>query len=413
MSGIWIAIGVGLLGVVVTYILQTGELITSYIPWVQANSFVLTAIPLFIFMGEILLHTGASEMTYRGASRWLAWAPGGLLHSNIGSCAMFAAISGSSAATAATIGTVAIPSLKKRGYDTRMTLGSLAAGGTLGILIPPSITMIVYGAIGGVSVGRLFAGGVLPGIMLSVMFMVFIGIMSIRNPNIAPREATFSLKGLVQSLVDLWPIVILMGVVLGGIFGGVFTPTEAAAVGASTALIIGLILRQLTWQGLQDSLKSAVVTACMGLFIIIGATMLGSVLALVGTGKALAAFLVSLALPPKIIVLIVGAIYLVLGCIMEGLAIIVVTTPIILPAMVAIGVDPVWFGVMLVVLVELGLLTPPVGVNLFIIQGISGSHLGEVFRGTIPFFLIMVVGFIIMVFLPDIVLWLPSIIFGS
>ena len=413
MSGIWIAVGIGLLGVIVCYVLQTGVVITSYIPWVTANSFVLTAIPLFIFMGEILLHSGASEMTYRGASKWFAWAPGGLLHSNIGSCAMFAAISGSSAATAATIGTVAIPSLKRRKYDTKMTLGSLAAGGTLGILIPPSITMIVYGAIGEVSVGQLFAGGILPGIMLSVMFMLYIGIMAARNPRLAPKEEAFSLKGLAQSFADLWPIIILVGIILGGIFGGVFTPTEAAAVGASAALLIGLGLRQLTGNGVQASLVTAVLITCMGLFIIIGSTMLGSVLALVGTGKALAAFLVSLVLPQKVIILIVAAIYLVLGCIMEGLAIVVVTTPIILPAMVAIGVDPVWFGVMLVMLVELALLTPPVGINLFIIQGISGSSLGEVFRGTIPFFLIMVLGFIIVVFAPSLVLWLPSLIFGS
>lgn len=413
MSGIWIAIGVGLLGVAVTYIFQTGEAITSYIPWVTANSFILTAIPLFIFMGEILLHSGASEMIYRGASKWFAWAPGGLLHSNIGSCAMFAAISGSSAATAATIGTVAIPSLRKRNYDDRMTLGSLAAGGTLGILIPPSITMIVYGAIGEVSVGQLFAGGIIPGIMFSVMFMIYIGIRAARNPTIAPKETAFSISGLVQSFVDLWPIIILMGIILGGIFGGVFTPTEAAAIGAFTALLIALVLRQLTWQNLREALVSSVTTSCMMLFIIMGATMLGSVLALMGTAKALAAFLVSLVVPTKVIVLLIGAIYLVLGCVMEGLAIIVVTTPVILPAMIAIGVDPVWFGVLLVVLVELGLLTPPVGVNLFIIQGISGSTLGEVFRGTIPFFLIQIVGFLILVFIPEIVLWLPSVLFGS
>ena len=237
--------------------------------------------------------------------------------------------------------------------------------------------------------------------------------MAARNPRLAPKEEAFSLKGLAQSFADLWPIIILVGIILGGIFGGVFTPTEAAAVGASAALLIGLGLRQLTWKGLQASLVTAVLITCMGLFIIIGSTMLGSVLALVGTGKALAAFLVSLVLPQTVIILIVAAIYLVLGCIMEGLAIVVVTTPIILPAMVAIGVDPVWFGVMLVMLVELALLTPPVGINLFIIQGISGSSLGEVFRGTIPFFLIMVLGFIIVVFAPSLVLWLPSLIFGS
>ena len=413
MSGIWIAIGLGLLGVVVCYALQTGIQLTSYIPWETANSFIMTAIPLFIFMGEILLHSGASEMIYSGASKWLAWAPGGLLHSNIGACTMFAAISGSSSATAATIGTVAIPSLRKRGYEMTLTLGSLAAGGTLGTLIPPSITMIVYGAMGQVSVARCFAGGVVPGLMWSGMFMTYIAIRAARNPRLAPKEITFSLRGLLFSFSELWPVFVLMGLVLGGIFSGFVTPTEAAALGVSGALAIGLGKRQLTWQGLRESLVNAVMTACMVIFIIMGANMLGSVLALVGTAKALALFVSNLTLPPIVVILIISAVYIMLGCVMEGLSIVVITTPIVLPTVVALGFDPVWFGVALVMLMEMGLLTPPVGVNLFVIQGIAGCDLGEVVKGAMPFFLIQVIGFLPVVFFPSIILWLPTLIFGS
>lgn len=411
MSGIWIAVGIGIVGVIVCYVLQTGIALTTYIPWVTANSFVMTAIPLFVFMGEILLHCGASEMIYKGASKWLAWAPGGLFHSNIGSCALFAAISGSSMATAATIGTIAIPSLKKRDYDWKMTLGSLAAGGTLGILIPPSITMIVYGSIGEVSIGRLFAGGIIPGIMISLMFMVYIGIRTARNPQLAPREEAFSLRGLMSGLVDLWPVIVLMFIILGGIFSGFVTPTEAAALGVSGALLIALGLRRLTWQNLRESLVSSVTITCMLLFIIIGATMLGSVLALVGTARALAMWITGTGLSPTGVIILLCIIYILLGCVMEGLAIVVVTTPVILPAVVAIGLDPVWFGVFLVVMVELGLLTPPVGINLFVIQGISGSDLGEVVRGAMPFFLIMLLAVALMIAFPSIVLWLPTLFF--
>jgi len=238
MSGIWIAVGMGIVALIALYFFQTGVTLVTHLPFGISNSFILTAIPLFIFMGTILQHCGASEMIYRGASKWLAWVPGGLFHSNIGSCALFAAISGSSVATQATIGTMAIPALRKRGYDEKIALGSLAAGGTLGILIPPSITMIVYGAIGGVSIGRLFAGGMIPGIVLSMMFMTYIAIRALRNPQLAPSEAPFSLRGVLSSFADLWPIFVLMVIVLGGIFTGFATPTEAAALGASGSLLI-------------------------------------------------------------------------------------------------------------------------------------------------------------------------------
>lgn len=413
MSGIWIAIGLGIVGLVTLFIIGQGGTLVAYIPWVTSSSFILTAIPLFIFMGEILLHSGISEKIYRGASKYLAWAPGGLLHSNIGACSLFAAISGSSAATAVTIGTVALPELMRRGYNERLSLGSLAAGGTLGVLIPPSITMIVYGAVAGVSVGKLFAGGIIPGIMLSLMFMVYIGIRAVRNPNLAPKETAFSPRDLLSGLADLWPIFVIMSIVLGSIFTGFATPTEAAALGASGALSIALGYRRLTWHILRLSLVNAVTTTSMVMFIIIGATMVGSVLSLAGTAKALGLFIADLEMSPIGVLLIVSLVYILLGTVMEGLSIVVVTTPVILPAVVALGFDPVWFGVLLVVLTETGMLTPPVGLILFIVQGIAGSKLEEVVMGAMPFFLILVLGLLLIIAFPSLVLWIPSLLFSS
>ena len=290
--GIQIAFALALTGIIGFFFYTGGPGMTSLIPFRTLDSFVLTAIPLFIFMGEVLLKCGASDMIYRGVSKLFAWAPGGLLHSNVGACAMFAAISGSSPATAATIGTVAIPALKKRGYDTNLTLGTLAAGGTLGILIPPSINMIVYGMLTNSSVGRLFAGGIMPGIMLAGIFMVYVAIRTIINPRVAPREQAFSIKGLFLSFFDLWPLYILAVIVLGGIFGGFITPTEAAAMGCGGALIIALALRRLSWQNLRGALFSSVNTTCMVLFILVGASILSGFFARAGIPIAMSEWLI-------------------------------------------------------------------------------------------------------------------------
>lgn len=413
MSGLWIAIGMGLVALIALYFFGTSPFLITYQPYIVSESFVMTAIPLFIFMGAILQYCGAADLIYRGASRWLAWAPGGLFHSNIGACSLFAAISGSSVATLATIGTMALPALRKRGYDEKLALGSLAAGGTLGILIPPSITMIVYGYIGEVSVGRLFAGGIIPGVILSGLFMTYIAMRALRNPQLAPREERFSLKNLMLGFFDLWPVFVLMFIILGGIFTGFASPTEAAALGASGALLIALGFRRLTWQNLLDSVKGAVRVTCMLMFIIIGASMLGSALARLGTARAMATLLTGLDVPLIGVILAVVVFYLVMTCFVEGLALIVITTPVFLPALTAIGVDPIWYGVLLVVLVEMGLLTPPVGLNLFVIQGMARAKFTTVVRGTMPFFFVQMAGLTLIIAFPKLVLWLPSLIFGS
>ena len=381
---------------------------TAVIPFGTLNNFVLTAIPLFIFMGEVLGRCGASEMIYSSASKWLAWAPGGLLHTNIGACAVFASISGSSPATAATIGSVAIPRMKERNYDTKLILGSVAGGGTLGILIPPSITMIIYGMLSQTSVGALFAGGVFPGIMLAIMYMIYIAIRVIKNPKLAPHEKLPTGKELVFSLIGMWPFVIMAIVVLGGIFGGIMTPTEAAAVGSSVAIIIGLIMRQLTWQVFRVSVVEAVKTSCMVLFILMGAFVFAGFLADTRVPSTIATFVAELGWSALPILLTIYLLYIFLGCFIDPGSIMVVTIPAILPILKSFGIDLIWFGVIAVVLSEIGMITPPMGLNLFVVQGISKDEFGQVVIGIVPYFFIMLLGIVVLSVFPSIILWFPS-----
>lgn len=409
--GVPIAIGLGLSGVVAFYILRGTAGVVPEVAFDFANNFILTAIPLFILMGEVMVRCGLSEQIYSGTSKWLRWAPGGLLHANIGTCALFAAISGSSPATAATVGTVAVPALGKRGYDSNLTVGSLAAGGTLGILIPPSINLIVYGAMAGVSVGRLFAGGILPGIMLSGMFMLYIAIRVMKNPTLAPHES-FSLRELPSSFLDLWPIFVIMGIVLGGIFSGVFTPTEAAAIGAASAMIISFVKRRLTWRILLQSLEGTVNVTAMVLIIVVGASIIASFLAFLGLPRELAEFVGRSNLPAWGILGLIFLLYIFLGCFMDGISAMLMTLPAILPLIRLLGHDALWFGVVLVILTEIGLLTPPVGVNVFVLKAISGKSLKDVFIGSAPFFFIMLLALLIVTIFPSIITWLPKIIMG-
>lgn len=411
--GMHIAISLAMVGVIGFLIFYGNTGLAALVPFSTLDSFILTAIPLFIFMGEILVQCGASDMIYRGTSRLLAWLPGGLFHSNIGACAMFAAISGSSPATAATIGTVAIPELKKRGYDVHITLGSLAAGGTLGILIPPSINMIVYGVVAEESIGQLFAGGVIPGIILSGMFMIYIGFRAVRNPRLAPKEAALSIKGAALSFIDLWPLYVLAIIVLGGIFGGFMTPTEAAAIGASASLLIAMVLRRFSWALLKSSLASSLETACMVLFIIVGASIMASFLSRAGIPTAVSQMIVESGVSNLVILLAIYAIYTFLGCFIDPVSILLLTAATVLPIVEQMGFDLIWFGVMYVVLAEIGMITPPMGLNLFVIQGISREDLWKVVIGSVPFFFIMLVGIALFTAFPSIILWLPTLLFRS
>lgn len=413
LAGLGVAVTIILVSVAGFYLLKGNPGLVIYVPYNTADSFVLTAIPLFIFMGEVLVQCGISEMLYRGVSKWLAWAPGGLLHANIGACGIFSAISGSSVATAATIGTIAIPALEERGYDRRLSFGSLAGGGTLGILIPPSITMIIYGMLASVSVGRLFAGGVIPGLLFIVFFMTYIGLRCLRNPSLAPKEEKFSLKTALLGSKDFWPMVLLIVVVLGGIFGGVVTPTEAAALGSFAALVMAVCFRpKQFWTILRKSLASSLETTCMVMFIVVSAYMFSALLSALRAPEQLVILVERSGLPGLAVLMLIYLLYLFLGCFIDVTSAIVMTSGAVLPLVSSFGYDLVWFGVVLVVLVEVGLLTPPMGLNLFVIQGISKRPLNEVVIGAWPFFTIEIFGIGLFTAFPMLILWLPTLFYG-
>ncbi|GGC58927.1 hypothetical protein GCM10011504_41430 [Siccirubricoccus deserti] len=377
------------------------------VSWGSLNSFTLTAIPLFLLMAEILLRSGVGARAYRGLGRVTGRLPGGLLQTNIAGCALFAAINGSSVATAATIGTVALPEMRARGYDQRMAAGSLAAGGTLGILIPPSIAMIVYATFTETSVSKLFAAGILPGLAMTGMFMAFIAWRALRNPATAPRAVPDG-RGLGAMAGDLLPFVLLIGLVLGSIYGGVATPTEAAAVGVLGGVALAALFGRCDAEVLGASLAATVRTTASVLFIVLAAALLSYSLGVTGIGRAVAEWIVGLGLPRLGFLLAVAVLYIILGCFIDSLAMIVITVPLLHPVLLAYGIDPVWFGVLLVVLIEMGQITPPFGINLFVIQGIGGGRFEDVAAGTVPYVALMGVLIALLLAFPGMALWLPG-----
>lgn len=412
LLGQWIAFALGSVGLIGLFLLGNQQLLSSIgsVAWNSINSFELTAVPLFLFMGEIILQSGVSNRFYRGASCWMGRLPGGLLQSNIFACSVFAAISGSSVATAAAIGSVATPELIKRGYDRPMVFGSLAAGGTLGILIPPSIPMIVYGAMVEESVSKLFMAGLIPGLITALMYMSYIAIRCIINPGLTPSSVekyTWTQRG--RALVDMSFFFVLIVVILGGIYFGIMTPTEAAAIGTALALIISKINRGLSKSSLVNAMLKAIKTTCMVLFIVIGTQMLSYMLVRTGINRSLTEWVAGMDLQPAVFLVVVVIIYMVLGCLMEGLSMIFLTLPVLWPIVQAMGFDPIAFGVILVILIELGQITPPVGMNLFVIKGVSEGHpLSEVIAGAWPYFFILLATVVILAMFPGLALWLPS-----
>jgi len=411
LSGMWVGLALGAAGLLYLFLFLPMQTKTvSIIFWNASNSFILAAIPLFVFMGEILLRSGIGNQLYRGMSIWLGKVPGSLAHTNIAACSLFAAVSGSSIATAATIGTVAIPEMLKRGYDRKITFGSIAGGGTLGILIPPSIAMILYGAVCQVSVGQLFIAGVIPGILLALMFMTYIGIRALLQPELMPRTAEkINWK---QGISAVWltaPTLLLILIILGGIYAGVTTPSEAGAVGAVAALLLALAYRKLNWRILQESLLGALQTTCMIMLIVMGALTLSFAIGNAGIPRAMIEWVSSFQVPNIVILTFIYLLYIALGCFFEGVSLLLMTIPISFPLVMALGYDPVWFGVMIVIVLEMAMLTPPVGLNLYVIHGLSGGRpMSEVILGTLPFFLIECVGLALFTAFPRIVLFLPS-----
>ena len=372
-------------------------------------SSALTAVPLFILMSEILQRGGVSPRVYRGLSTLCAPLPGGLLQTNIAGCAMFSAICGSSVATAATIGNVALPQLIARKYDGALSAGSLAAGGTLGILIPPSLVMIIYGAFTDTSVARLFMAGIVPGLLLTALFMLYIAVHAKLVPGAVPKEpGPSSILEVMRAFSDLLPFLVLIVLVFGSLYLGFATPTEAAAIGCALAIVINAVWGQLSKALLVDALRETVRASGALLFIVFSAALFSYAITFAGVGEDLTRFVVNLQLSKYELFLVVFLLYLVLGCFVEGLGMIVITVPLLHPVMQQYGVDPVFFGIMLVIFVELGLITPPVGINLFVIQSTWGGRLSEVIRGAMPFVLMMIVLLGILVIWPGIVMWLPD-----
>ena len=379
------------------------------IAWSTSTEFLLVAIPLFILLGEILLRAGIAARMYQALSCWFTWLPGGLMHSNIGACALFAATSGSSVATAATIGTLAEPQIHRRGYNERLFLGTLASGGTLGILIPPSINIIIYGALTDTSIPKLYLAGILPGVVLAGLFMLVVFGACILRPGWGGRNEPVPWGLRLRSLADLLPPVFIFAVVIGSIYLGWATPTESAALGVVSAVLLAAFYRRLGWATLRRAFEGTMRTTAMVMFIIVAAYFLNFVLAGIGLTALLTDFIADLNLSRLSTLIIVILFYLVLGFFMETLTLMITTIPIIAPIVIALGYDPVWFGIVLMILIETALVTPPIGLNLYVVQGIRrGGSVNDVIIGAIPFVAAMLVMIILLVMFPQIALFLPG-----
>ena len=420
LSGVWIGFSLFIAGIsgmllykinlppTISIWTKIGGLIANSV-WNSINSWSLTALPLFILMGEILFRTAMSTRLLNGLVPWLTRIPGRLLHINIVACSLFAAVSGSSAATTATVGKITLSELSKRGYDRSLAIGSLAGAGTLGFLIPPSLIMIIYGILSDSSIGKLFIGGIIPGLVLGGMYSFYIMIVAFVKPSIVPKEQEkYSIKERLIASKELIPVLGLIFVVLGGIYLGFTTPTEAAAIGVLGAYILAIYFKNLTWENFRLSLLNAVKTTVMICFIIMGAAFLSQVVGFVGIARALSMYIAGLHLSPYFLIFVLGIMYLILGMILDGISIVVMTLPIVLPIVLNAGFSPLWFGIFLVIMVELSQITPPVGFSLFVIQGISDEPIGNILKATFPFFIIMILMVILLTAFPELALYLPE-----
>lgn len=411
LVGLPIAVSMALVGIIGGIAAYGAPFMDSIAPvvWGVHNENLLTCIPLFVLLGELLLRSGIADRMYIALSAWLGRLPGGLLHTNIGSCALFAATSGSSVATAATVGTVALPSLQRRGYSMRGALGSLAAGGTLGILIPPSVNMIVYGSLTNNSIGQLFIAGIIPGLLLTALFMLYIGVSSVLSGEVM-REAKVPLADKLRSLVHLVPPLVVFGIVMGSLYFGIATTTESAALGVMAALGFVWHSGKMSRELLRNCFISTARVSGMILLIMTAAFVLNLAISLTGVAEAMTKWVTSLGLSPTGLILALIVFYLVLGMFMDVLSMQVATIPITYPIAVAVGIDPIWFGIFIVLMCELGLITPPVGMNLFVVHGIRPDQGGieDAIWGALPYALIMIAFTLLLLAVPQLVTFLPS-----
>ena len=410
-SGVWIGLtlaGVAWIGMELFSSRPAGDAMAVTI-WGSSSSWTLTALPLFIWMGEILFRTKLSESMFKGLAPWVNWLPGRLLHTNVIGCTIFAAVSGSSAATCATIGKMTLPELTRRGYPPDQIIGSLAGAGTLGLLIPPSIIMIVYGVSAEVSISRLFVAGILPGLILASLFSGYIIVWSLLNrKQIPPSADSFTLAQKIFESRHLIPVIGLIAAVLGSIYSGVATATEAAAVGVVGSIVLSALQGSLNWNTFRDALMGATRLYCMIALILAGAAFLTLSMGYIGLPRHLAEFVSSLGLSPFLLIMALTVFYSILGCFLDGISMVVLTMGVLLPTVQAANIDLLWFGIFIVIVVEMAQITPPVGFNLFVLQGMTGKEITYIARVTLPFFFLMCFMVLLLWFAPGIATWLPG-----
>ena len=410
-TGIWVAIsmiGVSSIGMMLFSPRPVGDAMATTI-WGASSSWTLTALPLFVWMGEILFRTKLSENLFKGLAPWMQKLPGGLIHVNVVGCALFAAISGSSAATVATVGKMSIPELRKRKYPETILLGSLAGSGTLGLLIPPSIILIIYGVTVQESIAKLFIAGIIPGIMIALIFMSYVIVWSLINKQSMPVSLeTFSFLEKIKKSKQLMPVILLILAVIGSIYTGIATATEAASLGVVGALILSYLQKSLTKETFKASLLGATKTSCMIAFILAGATFLSLAMGFTGLPRNLAIWIQGMELSPYVLIFVLMVFYIILGMFLDGISAVVLTMAIIEPMIRQAGFDMIWFGIFLVIVVEMAQITPPVGFNLFVLQGMANKDMGFIAKSAFPLFLLMIFALIIIIFFPELVLWMPQ-----
>ncbi|MEQ5776790.1 MULTISPECIES: TRAP transporter large permease [unclassified Thalassospira] len=410
-AGLWVALSlfaIGIIGLEFFSGAQTGPVMATT-AWSSIATWSLAPLPLFIWMGEILFRSRLSEDMFTGLAPWLNKLPGRLLHVNILGCGIFAAVSGSSAATAATIGRMSIPELRKQGYADKLILGTLAGSGTLGLLIPPSIILIVYGVSAELSIARLFIAGVLPGIMLIVMFMGFVMIWAtIHKDKMPPAAPSMPFMDKIRASGRLIPVILLITAVIGSIYGGIATPTEAAAFGVVGALVLSGFSRTLNWASFVDGLMGATRTSCMICFILAGASILTVAMGFTGIPRELAGLISDMNLSPYALLAMLTLFFIVMGCFLDGISVVVLTTSVILPMVQAANIDLLWFGIYVVLVVEMSQITPPVGFNLFVLQGLTGKNLFSIALAALPFFFLLMAAVALITIFPGIATWLPT-----
>jgi tripartite ATP-independent transporter DctM subunit len=410
-SGVWIGLSLLAVGMVAMQFVSSrpvGDAMALTI-WGASSSWTLTALPLFLWMGEILFRTRLSQDMFQGLAPWFNRMPGRLLHVNVIGSTIFAAVSGSSAATCATIGRISLPELRERGYPESIAVGTLAGAATLGLLIPPSIIMIVYGVAADVSIAKLFVAGVLPGLLLATLFMGYIAIWSLFNKDKIPAaDADFSLRQKLFAARQLIPVVMLIGAVLGSIYSGVATATEAAAIGVLGSFGLAAAEGSLSWKKVTEGVAAACRVYCMIGLILAGAAFLTLAMGFVGLPRHLAEFIGAMNLSPLVLVLCLTIFFLILGCFLDGISMVVLTIGVLMPTVQAAGIDLIWFGIFVVLVVEMAQITPPVGLNLFVLQGLTGHQITYLARAALPMFLLMLGAVLLFYFFPELVLWLPS-----